>query len=175
MQQTSKYQFNLVENSDDFSPTPLNQNMEKVEDALEAHAAQVAAQLEEMEGSIGSVSDSVAQVAAALGSGGHTCRIACGSYAGTGQSGASRKTTLSCDFYPVALLVQYDLLSSFSQGGVFCIRGISKVVTNTQAAQGLTVSWSDTGVSYYGASAMNQFNQSGTTYYYILLGYSPEE
>ena len=35
MQQTSKYQFNLVEGSDDFSPTPLNQNMEKVEEALE--------------------------------------------------------------------------------------------------------------------------------------------
>ena len=34
MQQTSKYQFNLVEGSDDFSPTPLNQNMEKVEEAL---------------------------------------------------------------------------------------------------------------------------------------------
>ena len=34
MQQTSKYQFNLVEGSDDFSPTPLNQNMEKVEELL---------------------------------------------------------------------------------------------------------------------------------------------
>ena len=34
MQQTSKYQFNLVEGSDDFSPTPLNQNMEKVEEKL---------------------------------------------------------------------------------------------------------------------------------------------
>ena len=35
MQQTSKYQFNLVEGSDDFSPTPLNQNMEKVEEVLD--------------------------------------------------------------------------------------------------------------------------------------------
>ena len=34
MQQTNKYQFNLVEGSDDFSPTPLNQNMEKVEEKL---------------------------------------------------------------------------------------------------------------------------------------------
>ena len=35
MQQTSKYQFNLVDGSDDFSPTPLNQNMEKVEEVLD--------------------------------------------------------------------------------------------------------------------------------------------
>ena len=39
MQQTSKYQFNLVEGSDDFSPTPLNQNMEKVEEELIALSA----------------------------------------------------------------------------------------------------------------------------------------
>ena len=42
MQQTSKYQFNLVEGSDDFSPTPLNQNMEKVEEALETIAVTAA-------------------------------------------------------------------------------------------------------------------------------------
>ena len=41
MQQTSKYQFNLVEGSDDFSPTPLNQNMEKVEEVLETLDAAV--------------------------------------------------------------------------------------------------------------------------------------
>ena len=42
MQQTSKYQFNLVEGSDDFSPAPLNQNMEKVEEALETIAVTAA-------------------------------------------------------------------------------------------------------------------------------------
>ena len=39
MQQTSKYQFKLIEGTDDFSPTPLNDNMEKVEEALEGQAA----------------------------------------------------------------------------------------------------------------------------------------
>ena len=39
MQQTSKYQFNLVDATDDFSPEPLNQNMEKVEEAREGQAA----------------------------------------------------------------------------------------------------------------------------------------
>lgn len=36
MQQTEKYQFNLIEPSDKFSPDPLNENMEKVEEALAA-------------------------------------------------------------------------------------------------------------------------------------------
>ena len=31
MQQTSKYQFNLVDAADDFSPEPLNQNAQKAE------------------------------------------------------------------------------------------------------------------------------------------------
>ena len=43
MQQTSKYQFNLVEGSDDFSPTPLNQNMEKVEEQFDVVAEALAA------------------------------------------------------------------------------------------------------------------------------------
>ena len=32
MQQTTKYQFNLVVATDDFSPDPLNQNMGKVKE-----------------------------------------------------------------------------------------------------------------------------------------------
>ena len=35
MQQTTKYQFKLIEGSDDFSPQPLNDNVEKIENALE--------------------------------------------------------------------------------------------------------------------------------------------
>ena len=38
MQQTEKYKLNLIETSDTFSPVPLNENMEKVEAALEAKA-----------------------------------------------------------------------------------------------------------------------------------------
>ena len=44
MQQTEKYQFNLIEGSDPFSPEPLNANMEKTEAALTAQAADTAAQ-----------------------------------------------------------------------------------------------------------------------------------
>lgn len=43
MQQTEKYKLNLVERDDVFSPDPLNENMEKVEGALEAARAEDAA------------------------------------------------------------------------------------------------------------------------------------
>lgn len=43
MQQTEKYKLNLVERDDVFSPDPLNENMEKVERALESEAAARAA------------------------------------------------------------------------------------------------------------------------------------
>ena len=38
MQQTEKYKLNLIEKNDTFSPDPMNENMEKVEGALETKA-----------------------------------------------------------------------------------------------------------------------------------------
>lgn len=43
MQQTEKYQFNLIEPSDTFSPDSLNENMEKVEAQFDAARAEAAA------------------------------------------------------------------------------------------------------------------------------------
>ena len=39
MQHTNKYKLNLIEKDDTFSPDPLNDNMEKVEEALERETA----------------------------------------------------------------------------------------------------------------------------------------
>lgn len=39
MQQTDKYQLNLIESSDTFSPAPLNENAQKLEAAIAAEAA----------------------------------------------------------------------------------------------------------------------------------------
>ena len=43
MQQTTKYQFKLIEGSDDFSPQPLNDNVEKVEELFQDMAETVEA------------------------------------------------------------------------------------------------------------------------------------
>ena len=85
MQQTSKYQFNLVEGSDDFSPAPLNQNMEKVEEELEG-----------IEESLATVMESVD---------GH--KIAVGSYRG---SGGTKNVNLG--FTPVAVWIHNRRIDS---------------------------------------------------------------
>ena len=41
MQQTEKYKLNLIERDDAFSPDALNQNTQKLENALAAHEAAV--------------------------------------------------------------------------------------------------------------------------------------
>ena len=49
MQHTNKYTLNLIEKDDTFSPDPLNDNMEKVERALEAEAAALDQRLQAIE------------------------------------------------------------------------------------------------------------------------------
>ena len=49
MQQTEKYKFNLIETSDAFSPEALNQNAQKLEDALITHEASVDSALKSQE------------------------------------------------------------------------------------------------------------------------------
>ena len=43
MQQTQAYKLNLIETSDTFSPAPLNENAQKLEQAVEAARAEAAA------------------------------------------------------------------------------------------------------------------------------------
>ena len=46
MQQTEKYKLNLIESSDPFLPEGLNQNTQKIEDAMTAHEAAVDARMD---------------------------------------------------------------------------------------------------------------------------------
>ena len=153
MQQTSKYQFNLVENGDDFSPAPLNQNMEKVEEKFE------------------SVEETLADLVSGLGSGGHTCRIAWGSYTGTGAFGAASPNSLTFDFCPVAVFVGAQQRTDFSSWpGVFlrpCPTSRPDIGGKT-----MTVTWTDNGLSWYQTEHGDwQNNSAGYTYYYVAVGY----
>lgn len=76
MQQTEKYQFNLVESTDAFSPAPLNENMELVEMQFQA-------------------------VEAAYGAGSGNARIACGSY----SLMSDQAYTLKTPFQPMLVVL----------------------------------------------------------------------
>ena len=163
MQQTSKYQFNLVDAADDFSPDPLNQNAQKMEDALEAHAAAVAEQL-------GAVEDSVAALAASVGSHGKNARISFGTYTGSGQSGQSHPNTLTADFVPVAALVVGDR-DGGSKSSAFLVRGCTYYEVVYSGSQGIHVSWQNNSLSWYGDNVGSQLNDPSITYAYLLIGY----
>ena len=151
MQQTSKYQFNLVEGSDDFSPAPLNQNMEKVEEELAGHAQKLAG------------------LAANVGTGGKTARIAWGTYTGTGAFGVGSPNSLSFDFTPAVILIRTPGVRYTT----VLVRGCTTSHGCINDSYEIQVSWTDAGVSWYSPDASNtQNNSSGSTYYYTAMGYN---
>ena len=95
MQQTTKYQFKLIEGSDDFSPQPLNDNVEKVEDVLSGMESTMEDALEEMETAVCAAysPDNKPYVA--------------GNYQGTAM-----QQHISLGFLPSALVIGQNLSSS---------------------------------------------------------------
>ena len=152
MQQTSKYQFNLVEGGDDFSPTPLNQNMEKVEQELSGLASSVMAN---------------------LGTIGHNLRVETGSYTGTGTYGQNHPNRLTFSLYPLVVMIvcasrNYAMPPCTMMRPAPC----SVFVAGSTGALVMPLTWQEHGVSWYAsASATDQGNEEGATYHWIALGY----
>ncbi len=149
MQQTETYQLNLIDPSDDFSPEPLNANARAIETALK-------------------------NVAATVGSAGHTCRVDSGSYTGAGVYGAAHQNSLTFSIRPMLVIVTDPAAYRY----VVFMRPTATtypVGTNTLAV--LAVSWSDKGISWYTENSLAdsatkfQFNVKDTQYRYVVFGY----
>ena len=105
------------------------------------------------------------------------CRIKYGSYTGNGKSGKADPNTLSCDFYPVLLIIsRIDEYSNITRA--VAIRGVSKF--GSGAGNRLNINtWSERGVSWYSETETDtyynaydvQLNTSGIVYQYLMLGY----
>lgn len=105
------------------------------------------------------------------------CRIKYGSYTGNGKSGKANPNTLSCDFYPVLLIIsRIDEYSNITRA--VAIRGVSKF--GSGAGNRLNINtWSERGVSWYSETETDtyynaydvQLNTSGIVYQYLMLGY----
>ena len=157
MQQTSKYQFNLVEGGDDFSPTPLNQNMEKVEDQFQA------------------VEDQFDTVMENLGTVGHNVRVETGSYVGTGKGGSSSPNSLTFGFYPVLVWV-YTANEASNVTPAMMMRPATNTTFSPGAngAKSNMVTWKDNGVEWYtygGGLVADQGNTKDEIYCWVALGY----
>lgn len=105
------------------------------------------------------------------------CRIKCGSYTGNGKTGKANPNTLSCDFYPVLLIVStMDQYSNITRA--VAIRGVSKFGSGVSNRDDL-ITWNARGVSWYPVTENDtsfdvshvQLNASGVVYQYLLFGY----
>lgn len=105
------------------------------------------------------------------------CRIKYGSYTGNGKTGKANPNTLSCDFYPVLLIVsKIDEYSNITRA--VAIRGISKFGSGVSNRLNINT-WSERGVSWYSETETDtyynacdvQLNTSGIVYQYLILGY----
>ena len=170
MQQTSKYQFKLIEGTDSFSPAPLNQNAQKTETLLAGMEEDLAALEADLAGQIQDVEESVTAVTTALGTGGHNARIAWGSYTGTGTYGQDTPTVFACDFKPMLVIVGWQDYQ-YSPPLVL-VHGVDLAPTEFFQYQAVSVIWEDRQVKIYSTDAEEtQFNKEGHAYRYLILGY----
>ena len=106
-----------------------------------------------------------------LGTGGRTCRIACGSYTGSGEHGEAHPNTLQFDFTPVYLVVGSD-----SYGLIGSSRFLRPLALGSdQSGNRQVVSWGEKSVSWYFPGAENghvwQNNTKDYVYHYVAIGY----
>ena len=147
MQQTNQYQFNLIEPGDSFSPQPLNENMEKVEEAL------------------ANVESSIRETASSC------TKLLVGSYSGSDSYGKNAAKKLTADFKPQVVLILRSTAALHSTYGasLMLIRpNASGCVDNNY---NVAVTWDENSVSWYSEdSPVYHMNTKGWTYYYFMLG-----
>ena len=188
MKKTDNYSIPQWEKQDFIKMEDFNDAFGKTDAALKANAdatatglnAEIAARGEAVaaEAENRSAADAALQasLAAAIGSGGKTCRIFTGSYTGTGTSGSDAPVELVSGFKPMLLMLVHGDLSFFRTR-----RGEGKYKEQEFTGTGgsrFYITWEDTKVSWYStatpsaAGAEGQANTTGETYYYLLLGFS---
>lgn len=106
--------------------------------------------------------DGVHYIRAGLAAG-KIAQIQTGHYAGTGVYGGENPTGITLHFVPKAVFVMRDDQAAPSSA---CLLWLGQAGSSTDAQFTLT----DKTLSWYAASAENQLNSSGHTYYYLAIG-----
>ena len=100
MGKTANYGLPKWEKSDFIKMDDVNAAFSKIAETLKAAADATAEKAD-----AATVQQTVAALQPALGSGGKTCRISSGSYAGNGKTGQSNPSSLTFDFTPVLVVI----------------------------------------------------------------------
>ena len=149
MLKTEHYQLNKPEVTDPLRLADFNANADIIDGALAAMAASV------------------------RGKG--NCRIAFGSYVGTGTYGATRPVTLDVGFCPVLVAVGSVDLADRDTSPTILIKGCTAAApeygTEGDSLGLMQVTWGDTQVTWYNENHETcQCNDKGRIYYYVVLG-----
>ena len=172
MKKTDNYSLPQWEKQDFIKMEDFNDAFGKTDAALKANADATATGLNAETAARG---EAIAALGKNLGAAGHNCRIAFGSYTGTGATGAANPNTLQFDFYPVLVLVAPVKPDGYTKNPMVLTRGRSVAATYPDGASKweLTVSWTDSSVSWYSSENDTgyQHNRSGSAYLYAMLGY----
>ncbi|MGN1003481.1 MAG: hypothetical protein ACI4O5_01500 [Oscillospiraceae bacterium] len=164
MEKTANYQLNQWDAADPIRREDFNADNAAIDAALAALGETAAAH-----------DETVAGLAANLGTAGKNCRLAVGAYTGNGTCGASKPCTLSANFYITAAMVACSGDNSIAQIPVIFLRGctVAKAAGSATSAYNI-VSWKDTSVSWYCTQELSNYQlNANCTYYYLLFGYEP--
>ena len=178
MKKTDNYSLPQWEKQDFIKMEDFNDAFGKTDAALKAHdtalgekaaATALAAEAENRSAALAALQ---ASLAAAIGSGGKTCRIFTGSYTGTGTTSVSIPTP----FYPVLAFVQ-----SAGMATALCLFRSADTVQNNKDfgvgdGKSLTVTWGARQLSWVCSSggtmsSIYAGNSKNVEYHYVIVGF----
>ena len=178
MKRTDNYSLPQWEKQDFIKMEDFNDMTRKTDAALKAHdtalgekaaATALAAEAENRSAALAALQ---ASLAAAIGSGGKTCRIFTGSYTGTGSTSVSIPTP----FYPVLAFVQ-----SAGMAIALCLFRSADTVQNNKDfgvgdGKSLTVTWGARQLSWVcssGGTMSSTYagNSKNVEYHYVIVGF----
>ena len=151
MENTSNYGLKRWDGEDRILHTEFNDNWDKIDAALKASE------------------DKAAAAMAAVASCGN-CKIATGTYTGTGDYTADSKNTLTFAGKPMLVIV-YAVGGSNKMLGLVLVRGANQTYNNRGTSlDTIYISWGANSVSWYEKyDAEYQANKYGTAYAYVAL------
>ena len=178
MKKTDNYSLPQWEKQDFIKMEDFNDLTQKTDAALKAHdtalgeKAAATALTAEAENRSAALAALQASLAAAIGSGGKTCRIFTGSYTGTGSTSVSIPTP----FYPVLAFVQ-----SAGMATALCLFRSADTVQNNKDfgvgdGKSLTVTWGARQLSWVcssGGTMSSTYagNSKNVEYHYVIVGF----
>ncbi len=186
MKRTTNYSLPTWEKSDFIQMSDFNDLTHKLDSALKGHddtlntkadASSVTAVQQEVAAASAASAERVTALAQDVGAGGKNCRIAWGSYTGTGKYGSANPNTLTFDFKPLVVWVGSD---SSGKGTAFPATFMRPVITSRSDSSTpdhqLNVTWGEKQLSWYASSyttiyAGNQCNAENVTYFYVAIGW----